>query len=135
LRPCAREHSSAKCHGLSFAAAQRLCNVNFETEVAFMATVGPRENEEIVGSACYSLNASTNLAEVAYMMVPEWQATGLGSALQQRLMEYAKKKGVRGFLAEVLQDNKKMISLAKRACDNVHVSKESGVLEIVMVFD
>lgn len=100
-----------------------------------MATVGPRENEEIVGSACYSLNASTNLAEVAYMIVPEWQATGLGSALQQRLMEYAKKKGVRGFLAEVLQDNKKMISLAKRACDNVHVSKESGVLEIVMVFD
>jgi acyl-CoA hydrolase/L-amino acid N-acyltransferase YncA len=124
-----------KLDGLSFAAAQRLCNVNFETEVAFMATVGPRENEEIVGSACYFLNASTNLAEVAYMIVPEWQATGLGSALQQRLMEYAKKKGVRGFLAEVLQDNKKMISLAKRACDNVHVSKESGVLEIVMVFD
>jgi hypothetical protein len=56
LRPCAREHSSAKCHGLSFAAAQRLCNVNFETEVAFMATVGPRDNEEIVGSACYFLN-------------------------------------------------------------------------------
>ena len=124
-----------RLEGLSFVTAQRLCNVNFETEVAFMATVGTRENEEIVGSACYFLNASTNLAEVAYMIVPAWQATGLGSALQQRLMEFAKKKGVRGFLAEVLQDNKKMISLAKRACDNVHVTKESGVLEIVMTFD
>ena len=121
--------------GLTFVAAQRLCNVNFDTDVAFMATVGARENEEIVGSACYFLNASTNLAEVAYMIVPEWQATGLGRALQQRLMEYAKKKGVRGFLAEVLQDNKKMINLAKKACDNVQVTKESGVLEIVMSFD
>ncbi|MEI8163225.1 MAG: GNAT family N-acetyltransferase [Betaproteobacteria bacterium] len=121
--------------GLTFAAAQRLCNVNFDTEVAFMATVGTRENEEIIGSACYFLNASTNLAEVAYMIVPEWQATGLGRAMQQRLMEYAKQKGVRGFLAEVLQGNKKMISLAKKACDNVQVSKESGVLEIVMIFD
>ena len=124
-----------RLEGLSFRDAQRLCNVNFDTEVAFMATVGTRENEEIVGSACYFLNASTNLAEVAYMIVPAWQATGLGSALQQRLMEYAKKKGVRGFVADVLQGNKKMISLAKRACDNVQVSKESGVLEIVMIFD
>ena len=121
--------------GLSFRDAQRLCNVNFDTEVAFMATIGSRENEEIVGSACYFLNASTNLAEVAYMIVPAWQATGLGSALQQRLMEYAKKKGVRGFLAEVLQGNDKMLNLAKRACDNVQISKEAGVVEIVMIFD
>ena len=124
-----------RLEGLSFRDAQRLCNVNFDTEVAFMATTGPRENEEIVGSACYFLNASTNLAEVAYMIVPTWQATGLGGALQQRLMEYAKTKGVRGFLAEVLQGNEKMINLAKRACDNVKVSKDSGVLEIVMIFD
>ena len=121
--------------GLSFGDAQRLCNVNFDTEVAFMATTGSRDNEEIVGSACYFLNASTNIAEVAYMIVPAWQATGLGSALQQRLMEYAKKKGVRGFVAEVLAGNEKMISLAKRACENVKVSKESGVLEILMTFD
>lgn len=121
--------------GLSFVAAQRLCNVNFDTGAAFMATVGTRENEEIVGSACYFVNASTNIAEVAYMIVPEWQATGLGGALQNRLMEYARKKGVRGFLADVLEENKKMISLAKRACDNVKVTKEAGVLQIVMTFD
>lgn len=124
-----------RLEGLSFVAAQRLCNVDFDTGVAFMATVGPRENEEIVGSACYFLNASTNLAEVAYMIVPAWQATGLGGALQQRLMEYAKNKGVRGFLAEILAGNEKMISLAKRVCDNIQVSKDSGVLEIVMIFD
>lgn len=120
---------------LSFKEAQRLCNVNFDTEVAFVAVTGPRENEQMVGSCCYFLNPATNLAEVAYMITPEWQATGLGSAMQSRMMEFAKKKGVRGFVADILAENAKMIALAKRACDNVQVHKEGGDVEIVMLFD
>ena len=61
---------------LSYEEAQRLCNVDFEKDVAFVAVVGPRENEEIVGTGAYFLNPSTNLAEVAYMIVPEWQGSG-----------------------------------------------------------
>src|SRR5262249_41690795 len=65
---------------LSYEEAQRLCNVDFEHDVAFVAVVGPRENEEIVGTGAYFLNPSTNLAEIAYMVVPEWQGSGLGAA-------------------------------------------------------
>ena len=35
---------------LSYEEAQRLCNVDFEKDVAFVAVVGPRENEEIIGT-------------------------------------------------------------------------------------
>ncbi len=38
---------------LTYPELQTLCNVNHETEVAFLAVTGPRENEEVVGSACY----------------------------------------------------------------------------------
>ena len=38
---------------------QMLCNVNHETEVAFLAVTGPRENEEVVGSASYFLSPTT----------------------------------------------------------------------------
>ncbi|MFZ4537119.1 GNAT family N-acetyltransferase [Propionivibrio sp.] len=124
-----------RVNALSFNEAQRLCNVNFDTEVAFVAVTGMRDNEQIAGSCCYFLNPSTNLAEVAYMIAPEWQATGLGGALQKRMMEFAKKKGVRGFVAEILAENTKMIALAKRACDNVKVHMEDGMVEIVMIFD
>jgi hypothetical protein len=51
---------------------QTLCNVNHETEVAFLGVIGPRENEEVVGSACYFLSPTTNLAEVAFMVSPEY---------------------------------------------------------------
>jgi RimJ/RimL family protein N-acetyltransferase len=124
-----------RVNALTFKEAQRLCNVNFDTEVAFVAVTGSRENETIVGSCCYFLNPSTNLAEVAFMIIPEWQATGLGGAFQTRMMEYAKKKGVRGFVADILSENTKMIKLAKRACDNVTVHKDGETVEIVMIFE
>ena len=79
--------------------------MNHETEVAFLGVTGPRENEEVVGSACYFLSPTTNLAETAFMVAPEWQGPGLGSALQARLQEYAVSRGVRGFVAEILPRN------------------------------
>jgi GNAT superfamily N-acetyltransferase len=68
--------------GLSNAEVQRLCNVNYENEVAFVATFGPAKEAQIVGQSCYFINPTTNLADTAYMVHPEWQGCGLGSALQ-----------------------------------------------------
>ena len=89
--------------------------MNHDTEVAFLAVTGPRENEVVVGSACYFLNPTTNLAEVAFMVAPDWQGVGLGSALQARLQDYAISRGVRGFVAEILPRNTRMLRLATHA--------------------
>ena len=35
---------------LSYEDAQRLCNVDFDRDVAFVAVAGPRENEKIIGT-------------------------------------------------------------------------------------
>ena len=67
--------------------------------VAFLAVTAPRENEVVVGSACYFVNSTTNLAEIAFMVAPEWQGQGVGTDLQARLQEYAIGRGVRGFIA------------------------------------
>jgi acyl-CoA hydrolase/RimJ/RimL family protein N-acetyltransferase len=105
--------------------AEHLCNVDYENEMAFIAVTGSRENERVVGSACYSADPSTDLAEVAYMIRPEWQGQGLGIALQERMVEYAKGKGLRGFTADILAENKKMISLINR----------SGTVSMKQVFE
>jgi acyl-CoA hydrolase/RimJ/RimL family protein N-acetyltransferase len=118
---------------LSYEEAQRLCNVDFEKDVAFVAVSGPRENEELVGTGAYFLNPSSNLAEVAYMIVPEWQGTGLGSALQDRLKEFAVAHGVRGFVAELLQTNNAMLSLAKRL-GKIEVSSEDDTYHVTAIF-
>jgi acyl-CoA hydrolase/RimJ/RimL family protein N-acetyltransferase len=114
--------------------AERYCNVNYDTEVAFLAAVGEREEEEVVGSACYFVNPSTNMAEVAYMILPQWQGSGLGSALQQRLIEHARARGLLGFTAEILASNSKMLWLAKRACDHVSIERDGETLEVTLRF-
>ena len=59
--------------------AQYLCSVDYEQEMAFAAVVGPSEHERIVAASSYYLSPATGLAEVAYMVDPEWQGTGLGA--------------------------------------------------------
>jgi acyl-CoA hydrolase/L-amino acid N-acyltransferase YncA len=102
-----------KVRGLSDRDVQRLCNLNFDNEVAFVAAAGERENPQIVAQACYFIDPGTNLAETAFMVHPQWQGSGLGTALQQRMAEHARRRGVRGFVAEILADNEKMIRLAR----------------------
>jgi acyl-CoA hydrolase/GNAT superfamily N-acetyltransferase len=124
-----------RLNNLSFNEVQRLCNVDQRQDVAFLAVTGTRENETVIGNANYFLNPSTNLGEVAYMILPDWQGTGLGSALQACLVEHAKSQNLRGFVAEILTNNKNMVRLAKRACDNVSVTRHDDTYEVIMLFD
>jgi acyl-CoA hydrolase/RimJ/RimL family protein N-acetyltransferase len=119
---------------LSFEEAQRLCNVDFEGNVAFVAVIGPREHEELIGTGAYVVNPSTNLAEIAFMVVPEWQGTGLGSALLTRLQEFAVSRRVRGFVAEVMHRNTGMLNLAKKLGGSVEIVREGEILEMTAVF-
>jgi len=119
---------------LSYPELQTLCNVNHETDVAFLAVTGPRENEKIIGSACYWLNPTTNLAEVAFMIAPEFQGAGLGTALQARLQEYAMSRGVRGFVFEILSRNTSMLRLAARAQGTVTTLRDEDVVHVTALF-
>jgi len=113
--------------------AQHLCNVDYENEMAYVAVAGERENEEIIGSSCYFLDHSTNMADIAYMIKPQWQELGLGSHFQQIMINYAKSKGIAGFKADILSENKRMNKLAQNG-PQVSSKTSFGVCEIEMVF-
>lgn len=121
-----------KC--LSVSEAEHLCNVDYNKEMAFVITAGERENEKIVGSSFYTVNPSTHMADVAYMVLHEWQGMGLGTILQQRMVEYAKSKGLRGFTADILANNQAMLKLAKK-CGKVTQKLSRDVYEVEMLFD
>jgi len=123
-----------KVSALTYDEAQRLCNVDFDHDVAFVAVRGPRENEEIIGIAGYFLNPSTNLAEIAFIVEPAHQRSGLGTALQDRLSEFARARKVRGFVAEVLQINDGMLNLARRLGE-VEIHVEEDIHTITCIFD
>ena len=119
---------------LSSNEVQRLCNLNYETEVAFVAVEGPRENEKVIGQSCYFVNPSTNLAESAFMVDPSWQGTGLGTALQKRIAEHGRGRALKGFVAEILPGNTKMLALARNCSDNIHVERDEESVHVTMLF-
>jgi acyl-CoA hydrolase/RimJ/RimL family protein N-acetyltransferase len=119
---------------LTDSAAQHLTSVSYDDEMAFAAVVGPFEHERIVGTGCYYVDASTGLADVAYMVDPEWQGSGLGTILHGRLVEYAREHGVRGFTADVLASNAAMLSVFKRGDHHFAASLDGGAYEVRMLF-
>jgi RimJ/RimL family protein N-acetyltransferase len=119
---------------LSVSSARHLCNVDYEHEMAFMAITEDQGNKKIVGSACYFVDPSDNLGEVAYMIHPRWQGTGLGTMLQQQMARYAKSKGLRGFKADILSENKKMISVMQKGFPDLTVTQSASVCEVTMLF-
>jgi len=123
-----------KLRGLTNSDVQRLCNLDFENEVAVVAIMGTRELPLVVGHAMYVVDPSTNLAETAFIVHPDWQGLGLGVQMQQRLAELAVARGVRGFVAEVLASNETMIRLARTSAAEVQMVSLGGSVRITALF-
>jgi acyl-CoA hydrolase/RimJ/RimL family protein N-acetyltransferase len=123
-----------KLSSLTDSAAQHLCSVDYEEEMAFAAVVGPAADERIVAASCYYLNPATGLAEVAYMVDPDWQGLGLGGILHAELVEYAREHGARGLTADVLLGNTRMMRVFERGDHSLSVKTEGGVEELTMLF-
>ena len=123
-----------KLTSLTDSVAQHLCSVGYEEEMAFAAVVGPHESERIVATSCYYLDPSTGLADVAYLVDPEWQGSGLGTILHERTVEYARAHGVRGFTADVLVSNAAMLKVFQRGAHELTSTVSGGSYEVTMIF-
>jgi RimJ/RimL family protein N-acetyltransferase len=116
-------------------AAQHLCSVDYDAEMAFAAVTGPPEHERIVGTSSYYADPATGLADVGYMVDPAWQGTGLGSALHARMVEYARDRGVRGFRADVIATNSAMLRVFQRGGHPLTIGPvEEGAQEVTIRF-
>jgi acyl-CoA hydrolase/RimJ/RimL family protein N-acetyltransferase len=124
-----------KLTSLTDTAAQYLCSVDYEQDVAFAAVVGPSAHERIVAASCYYLSPATGLAEVAYMVDPEWQGAGLGGILHAGLVTYARAHGARGLRADVLTGNSRMMRIFERGDHSLSVQTDAGVEELTMLFE
>src|SRR6516162_8257361 len=98
-------------HGLRRAPSEteafRLTNIDFVDQVALVAT--PRHNpKELIGVARYIVDDDGprhELAEVAFLVLDEYQGKGIGSLLLKHLAILAQIRGIQELRADVLADN------------------------------
>jgi len=70
---------------------------------------------QLVGVARFIRNpGQPDQAEAALTVVDSWQQRGLGTALLRELAQRAAEEGIRHFTAEILAENRPMLTLARR---------------------
>ena len=123
-----------KLTSLTDSAAQHLCSVDYEAEMAFAAVVGPPARERVVAASSYFLNPATGLADVAYLVDPDWQGVGLATIMHTGLVEYAREHGAQGLTADVLVGNAAMLQVFRRGDHSFETDTDAGVTEVTMAF-
>jgi RimJ/RimL family protein N-acetyltransferase len=109
--------------------------IDHRNEVSIVATVPEADGDDIVAIGGYYLNQKTNRAEVAFTVQDAWQSRHLGSFLFKQLVTIARRNGIAGFTAEVLDENKAMQSVFNNSGLNVQSVMKEGVYHYEMIFD
>ncbi|MDX1352738.1 MAG: GNAT family N-acetyltransferase, partial [Thiomicrorhabdus sp.] len=93
----------------------RFTQIDYDTEMAFIATTVNPQNETIeIGVTRYTTNPDGKSCEMAIVVRDDYQHKGVASALLNSLIQHAKSKGLRKMEGEVLSENSSMLSLLKQ---------------------
>jgi RimJ/RimL family protein N-acetyltransferase len=108
--------------------------IDYTKEMVILAVVQDDEKEEIVGMGQYFIDENSHTAEVAFVVRDEFQKQGIGAELLTYLTYLGKRKGLHGFTASVLTDNKPMLILFERIGFVIEQMPDGGVYELKMSF-
>lgn len=105
---------------------QEFVVIDYTQEMVILATVGEEENEEVVGIGQYGIGQDVHSAEVAFAVRDKNQRMGIGTELLDYLIYLGKRNGLLAFDAEVLYENKPMMTIFEKAGFQI-VSSGAGV--------
>ncbi len=101
-------------------------NIDFIDRVALAV----EHRGDWIGWASYERWPGRSDAEVAFMVDGDHQGLGIATILLEHLAAIAKSNGIQRFTAEVLSDNRSMISVFNRVGWPVHKHYDSGLTEV-----
>ena len=93
-----------------------LATVDGENHIALVVTQGENADERIIAVGRYfKLDDRPDTAEVSFLVEDSMQRRGIGTVLLDTLAEIAREHGITRFSADVLADNRVMLSVFRKA--------------------
>ena len=120
---------------LTAAELKAATEVDFDKVVALVVTIGEKDDEIIIGSGRYVAFEATGgrrSAEVAFTVEEDYQGLGITSRLLQHLVLIAREKGIDRFEADVLSQNKAMLTVFSRSGLPMKKQADSGSMHITL---
>jgi RimJ/RimL family protein N-acetyltransferase len=109
--------------------------LDFENAVALVVATGEGEQETIIGAGRYVIIDETGQlrsAEVAFTIEEDYHRQGMARILLQHLASIAREKGLSCFVAEVLPENKGMLTVFSRSGLPMKTEHGEDVVHVTM---
>ncbi|MFN6961019.1 MAG: GNAT family N-acetyltransferase, partial [Rhodocyclaceae bacterium] len=94
---------------LSPAQLVRLTQIDYDREMAFVATIGSDGKETEIGVARYAMNPDGESCEFAIVVADAWQGKGLARRLMGVLIDTARSRGIKYMNGDFLAENHRML--------------------------
>ncbi len=120
-------------HGLGVAAdrfVRTLVDPDWEEKGCLVAVLGDGRDEHVVAVGNYVRLRDPHVAEAAFAVADDHQRKGIGTRLLEQLALQAAVHGVEAFIAEVLPENRAMLSVFENVGFVPTRTLEGGVIEV-----
>jgi acetyltransferase len=92
----------------------RFTQIDYDREMAFIATTEVSGKEAEIAVGRYVTNPDGKSCEFAIVVGDDWRRMGIGTRIMMALVEVAKLKGLVTMEGEIITENSKMLSLARK---------------------
>ena len=106
-------------------------NVDFDQHVALIALMEEAGRQVIVGGGRYVV-VRPGRAEVAFVVIDEYQGLGIGSMLMRHLVAIAREARLQELIAEVLPENMQMLKVFERSGLPLTTVPEAQVVHVTL---
>ena len=113
---------------------QEYVNIDYRRTMSIVGLIEEADVERIIAEGRYVCMGDGSFADTAFIVDEQLQGKGLASFLFELLIQTAQKRGIKGFKADVLTDNKSMIKVFEKAPFPVQAVVSSGVYEFKIPF-
>ena len=113
---------------------QRFTNVDYRDNLCLIGVVADGEGERLIAVGEYHKDPASDWAEIAFLVHDDYQGLGIGSYMVKLLKDIADSNGIRGFTAEVLPDNTRMLKVFHKLGHKVRTRLSRGVYHLRIRF-
>lgn len=114
---------------------QKLVDFDHDSSMALVASVKEDGNEQIIAMSRYDVDPGSRLADIAFVVLDDWQGIGLGRLLMRRMAEIAQARGVAGFTANILATNKPMMMIFYNSGLHLRSELADGAYQLTAYFN
>jgi GNAT superfamily N-acetyltransferase len=114
---------------------QEYVNIDYSWVMSVVALTGEPDQETIIAEARFVKDEQSSYGDLAFVVDEKYHGRGIATALYEMLIRLAKERGLKGFTAEVLQANKKMMNIFEKGHLPVNTRVKNGLYELTIPFE